>query len=87
VVSETCVATTGGVGDGAIVSGRNPVRPGDTQPKGGRVGVFDLVLGMVFAIAVVFFVPERERLVDGERARSKLLSRPFGLSGDTVKES
>ena len=46
--------------------------------------MFDLVLGMV---VLVGFVPERERLVDGERERSKCLSRPFGLTGDTVKES
>jgi hypothetical protein len=49
--------------------------------------VFDLVLGIVFGIAVLFFVPGRDRLVDGERASTKFLRKPFGLSGEVVKES
>ena len=60
---------------------------GDTRCRGGLAGVFDLVLGIVFGIAVLFFVPGRDRLVDGERESTKFLRKPFGLSGEVVKES
>ena len=58
---------TGGVGEGDIprvVSETVPEREGDTRPRGGLMGVLDLVLGMVFFVA---FGPERERPVDGDR--------------------
>ena len=85
VVSEAGVTMMGAVG--AMIGIETGGGDGDTRCRGGLAGVFDLVLGIVFGIAVLFFVPGRDRLVDGERASTKFLRKPFGLSGEVVKES
>jgi hypothetical protein len=77
---------TGGVGAGALAHpeagpGTLPEREGETRPRGGLVGVLDLVLGIVFFVA---FGPGRERLVDGERLCGRM---SLTLSGETVSES